>query len=139
MAHVDEDYALAIGRGIRTADRELIYVANVGSEMAKAGERLGLEVVYESYVDGVYDENGQMASRDREDALIRDPQRAAEQVLRFIDEKAIVSTSGKKIPCEIHMFCVDGDEPTAVPVMQAVRAALAAAGIAVVPLPVLLG
>ena len=48
MAHVDEGYAMAIGRGIKAADPSLIYVANVGSEMAKAGERLGLKVAGES-------------------------------------------------------------------------------------------
>ena len=139
MAHVDESYAMAIGRGIKAADPSLIYVANVGSAMARAGERLGLKVAGESYVDRVYDDDGRMASRERADAVIRDPQQAADQVLRFIEERAIVSTSGRKIPGEIHTFCVHGDEPTAVPVMQAVRAALDAAGIAVVPLPALLG
>lgn len=138
MAHVDEDYAMAVGRGIRTADRDLIYVANVGSEMAKAAQRLGLRVAHESYVDRVYDDDGQMRSRERADAVIHDPRRAAEQVLRFIEEKAIISSSGKRIPAEIHTFCVHGDEPTAVPVMQAVRSALQGAGIDVVPLPVLL-
>ncbi|WP_018262277.1 LamB/YcsF family protein [Methylobacterium sp. WSM2598] len=139
MAHVDEDYAMAIGRGIRTADRDLIYVANVGSEMAKAAERLGLRVASESYVDRVYDDDGQMRSRERPDAVIHDPRQAADQVLRFIAEKAIISQSGRKIPARIDTFCVHGDEPTAVPVMRAVRAALDAAGIAVVPLPALLG
>jgi UPF0271 protein len=138
MAHVNEDYAMAIGRGIKTADPDLIYVANVGSEMAKAGERLGLKVAYESYVDRAYDDNGQMRSREMPDAMITDPEQAASQVLRFIEEKAIVSTSGKRMPAEIHTFCVHGDEPTAVPVMKAVRSALQGAGIDVVPLPTLL-
>jgi UPF0271 protein len=79
-----------------------------------------------------------MRSRERADAVIHDPQQAAEQVLRFIEERAIISSSGKKIPTEIHTFCVHGDEPTAVPVMQAVRSALHSAGIDVVPLPALL-
>lgn len=135
MAHVDKGYAMAIGRGIKTADPDLIYVANVGSEMSKAGERLGLKVANESYVDRVYDDDGNMASRERADAVIRDPKQAADQVLRFISEEALVSTSGKRIPAKIQTFCVHGDEPTAVPIMTAVRAALHQAGIIVVRLP----
>ncbi len=138
MAHDEIDYALAIGRGIKAADRDLIFVANVGSEMTRAGEQLGLRVANESYVDRVYDDNGKMASRERADAVIKDPQRASEQVLRFIEEKALVSASGKRIPALIHTFCVHGDEPTAVPVMRAVNAALKNAGIEVVPLPALM-
>lgn len=135
MAHENEDYAMAIGRGIKAADPELIYVANVGSQMSRAGARLGLKVANESYVDRVYDDDGQMASRERADAVIHDPQQAVNQVLRVIEDGALLCSSGKRIPAEVHTFCVHGDEPTAVPVMRALRTALEAAGIEVVPLP----
>ncbi|MGR7997737.1 LamB/YcsF family protein [Xanthobacter sp. ZOL 2024] len=135
MAHASEDYAMAIGRGIKAADPELIYVANVGSQMSHAGARLGLKVANESYVDRVYDDDGQMASRERADAVIHDPQQAVNQVLRVIEDGALLCSSGKRIPAEVHTFCVHGDEPTAVPVMRALRTALEAAGIDVVPLP----
>jgi UPF0271 protein len=138
MAHDDLDYALAIGRGIKAADRELIYVANVGSQMTKAAHQLGLRVANEAYVDRVYDDNGKMASRERDDAVIHDPEQAARQVLGIIEEKALISTSGKRIPAEVHTFCIHGDEPTAVGVMRVVRERLAAAGVEIVPLPQLL-
>lgn len=138
MAHDDLDYALAIGRGIKAADRELIYVANAGSQMTKAGQQLGLRIANEAYVDRVYDDNGKMASRERDDAVIHDAEQAARQVLSIIEEKALISTSGKRIPAEVHTFCIHGDEPTAVGVMRVVRERLAGAGVAVVPLPELL-
>jgi UPF0271 protein len=139
MAHDDLDYALAVGRGIKAADRDLIYVANAGSQMTEAGRQLGLRLANEAYVDRVYDDNGKMASRERDDAVITDPEQAARQVLSIIEEKALISTSGKRIPAEIHTFCIHGDEPTAVDVMRVVRARLSEAGVEVVPLPVLLG
>jgi UPF0271 protein len=138
MAHDDLDYALAIGRGIKAADRELIYVANAGSQMTKAGQQLGLRVANEAYVDRVYDDSGKMASRERDDAVIHDPEQAARQVLGIIEEKALIATSGKRIPAEVHTFCIHGDEPTAVGVMRVLRERLAAAGVEVVPLPTLL-
>ncbi|QEL25113.1 5-oxoprolinase subunit PxpA [Bosea sp. F3-2] len=138
MAHDDLDYALAIGRGIKAANRELIYVANAGSQMTKDGQQLGLRVANEAYVDRVYDDNGKMASRERDDAVIHDPEQAARQVLSIIEEKALISTSGKRIPAEVHTFCIHGDEPTAVGVMTVLRERLAQAGVEVVPLPRLL-
>ena len=56
------------------------------------------------------------------------------QVLSFIEEQAIISKHGKKIPTRIHTFCAHGDEPTGVAVAGAVRAALEARGIQVVAL-----
>lgn len=135
MAHDLEDYAMAIGRGIKAVDRDLIYVANVGSQMSLAAERLGLRVANESYVDRRYDDNGKMLSRELDNAVITDPKEAVEHVLRILETGAIYSVSGKKIPCKVHTFCIHGDEPTAVPVAQSLRTALNQAGIQVLSLP----
>lgn len=138
MAHDMEEYAMAIGRGIKAADPELIYVANVGSQMSQAAARLGLRVANESYVDRRYDDNGKMLSRELDNSVIKDPAEAVEHVMRILNEQAIVSVSGKRIPCEVHTFCIHGDEPTAVPVAQALRQALDEARIKVVSLPELI-
>lgn len=138
MAHDDLEYALAVGRGIRAADPDLIYVANVGSQMSRAAEQLDLQVANESYVDRIYDDNGKMVSREREDAVIKDPDVAAQHVLRIIEEGALISASGKRIPAKVHTFCIHGDEPTAVVVAQRVNATLEKAGIKVVSIPEML-
>ena len=49
MAHVDPEYAKAIARGIKAVDRDIIFVANVLSEMVKAGREEGLRVALESF------------------------------------------------------------------------------------------
>jgi UPF0271 protein len=138
MAHVIEDYAMAVGRGIKAADPDLIFVANVGSEMSLAGQRLGLLVANESYIDRRYDDNGKMLSRDLENSMIKDPDEAIEQILKILEHRALFSVSGKKIPCDIDTFCIHGDEPTAVAVAKAVRLALDKAGIEIVSLPELM-
>ncbi|MGO3740925.1 LamB/YcsF family protein [Kerstersia sp.] len=138
MAHDIEDYAMAIGRGIKAADPDLIYVANTGSQMTQAAARLGLRVAHESYVDRRYDDNGKMLSRELENSVIKDPDEAVAHVMRILEERAIFSVSGKRIPCDVHTFCIHGDEPSAVPVARAVRQALDAANIRVVSLPELI-
>ena len=47
MAAEDVELALAIGRAIKTVDRDIIYVALAGSAMEKAGRELGLPVARE--------------------------------------------------------------------------------------------
>lgn len=139
MAHSQDEVATAIARGIKAADPDLIFVANANSAMTRAGEALGLKVANEAYIDRRYDDTGYMLSRERDDAVIRDPDEAAEQVVRFLEEGAVISASGKRIKADIHTFCLHGDEPTAEAVLTAVRNRLAAASIEVVTLPDLLG
>jgi UPF0271 protein len=135
MAHVDAEYAAAIARGIKSVDRDIIFVANACSEMVKAGHKEGLRVAEEAYVDRTYEDSGAMTSRKFPDAMIHDPEQAIKQVLSFVNEGAIISKNGKKIPTRIRTFCCHGDETTGVGVVSAVRQALEKNGIKIVPLP----
>jgi UPF0271 protein len=135
MAHVDADYAMAIARGIKAADPDLIFVANAMSEMVKAGEKLGLKVAHEAYADRTYEDNGLMTSRREPGSVIHDPEQALQQVISFVEEQAIITRSGKRIPTPIHTFCTHGDEGTAVGLISKVRQALEARDIEVVTLP----
>ena len=135
MAHVEPEYASAIARGIKSVDRDIIFVANALSEMVTAARKEGLRVAEEAYVDRTYDDTGAMTSRRLPDAMIHDPEQAIKQVLSFIEEGAIISKSGKKFPTRIHTFCCHGDEPTGVAAVSAVRQALEKNGIKLATLP----
>jgi UPF0271 protein len=135
MAHVDPEYASAIARGIKAVDRDIIFVANVLSEMVKAGREAGLKVALEAYVDRTYDDTGAMTSRKFPDAMIHDAEQATKQVLSFLNEGAVISKSGKKFPTKIHTFCCHGDEPTGVEVVGKVKKALEKQGVKFKTLP----
>jgi len=138
MAAVDDGYATALGRAVKAVDPEIIYVALAGSEMEKAGDRLGLRVAREGYADRQYEEDGNLAARSIPGTVYRDPAKALEQALRIIDAGEVVARSGKVIKVEVDTICVHGDEPSAVEVAKAVRAGLDNAGVRVVTLPELL-
>ena len=135
MAAEDEDYAMAIGRAIKTVDKDIVYVAPFGSEMEKAAEKLGLPLAREGFADRQYNDDGTLASRSIPGTVLKDPAAAAEQVLRMVLQGEIVSRSGKIVKADIHTICVHGDEATGVAVARGVRDALEKAGVAVVPLP----
>jgi 5-oxoprolinase (ATP-hydrolysing) subunit A len=135
MAAEDADLADAIARAIKGVDPRLIFLSTAGSEMSRAGRRLGLRVAEEVFADRTYDERGNLTSRKLPNAMIHDEREAVAHVLRMVREQAIFPTAGGRIPTEIHSVCVHGDEPSAIRVAGAVRRALEEDGIAVVPLP----
>jgi UPF0271 protein len=134
MAAEDESYAMAIGRAIKTVDRDIIYVAPFGSEMERAALALGLPLAREGFADRQYDDDGSLTSRALAGSVLKDPAAAAEHVLRLVLEGEIVSRTGKRIKADIHTICVHGDEATGVLVARGVRDALEKAGVTVVPL-----
>lgn len=135
MAHDQLEIALAIARGVKAAGPDLIFVANANSAMSETRNHLDIRIANEAYVDRRYDDNGKMLSRDRADAIIRDPEEASGQVLRILQDGELRSVNGRRIAVDVHTFCIHGDEPTAVPVAAKVREVLDRAGISVVPLP----
>lgn len=135
MAAEDAEMALAIARATKAVDPAIILVATTGSELLKAGHAVGLPTASEVFADRTYDDAGNLTSRKRADAMIRDPEQAVRHVLNMVEHGEVISTSGKAVPVKMHTICVHGDEPTGPAVARAVRDALEARGIAVVPLP----
>lgn len=135
MAAEDRELALAIGRAMKTVDPGIIYVALAGSEMAAAAEELGLPLACEAFADRLYEDDGNLTPRQVEGSVIHDPEIARARVVAMVEEQAVTSRHGKKLPCRIDSICVHGDEASAVAVARAVREGLEQAGIEVVPLP----
>ncbi|MDR6951842.1 UPF0271 protein [Ancylobacter sp. 3268] len=135
MAAIDKDYALAIGRAIKTVDPSLYYLALSNSEMEKAALALDVPLAREAFIDRLYDDEGNLFTRTDPRAVIKDPQVAAERTVRMVLDGEIISVNGKKMPTKFDSLCVHGDEPTAIAVAGAVRDALKAAGIELLTLP----
>jgi 5-oxoprolinase (ATP-hydrolysing) subunit A len=124
----------AICRATKAVDRDLIFLAQANTEQGKAAHRAGLRVAEEVFADRTYTDKGFLTPRKEPNSMIKDPAQAVAHVRRMVDEQAIYSTSGKRIPCQVDSICVHGDGPTAVMVSKAVREGLEAAGIRIVPL-----
>lgn len=135
LSAVDATLAQAIARAIKGVDPSLIFLAIAGSEMAKAGRALGLATAEEVFADRAYDDNGNLVPRGQPGAMIHDPDEAATNVLRMLEEGVIVSVTGKRIPCTVHSVCVHGDEPSAVAMAGTLRGALEAKGVRIATLP----
>jgi 5-oxoprolinase (ATP-hydrolysing) subunit A len=135
LAAEDADCATAIGRAIKTVDRDIIYVALAGSQMETQGRKLGLRVAREGFCDRQYEDDGNLTSRKLATAVHRDPAVAARQTVHMVLHGEVISRTGRAVPRRVETLCVHGDEPTGVAVAQAVRNALEAAGVKVVPLP----
>ena len=138
MAAVRADYALAIGKAIKAVDPSIVYMALSNSQMETAADKLGLPIAREAFIDRQYGDDGNLTSREIEGAIIKEPEVAAERAVRMVLDKELIAMSGKRIPTEFESLCVHGDEPTAVAVAKAARAALEEAGVELVTLPEML-
>jgi UPF0271 protein len=129
IAMEDLDVARAIARAVRAVDPQLAFLVVARSALEKAGAAEQLKIVSEIFADRAYTEQGLLAPRTQEGAVLHDAAEVAERVLAMVTEGALIATSGQRIAVPIHSICLHGDTPNAVSMAKAVRQKLEAAGI----------
>ena len=109
MACEDLGLATILAEVIYGIDKDLIYLVPTGSKMQIAAKKLNMNIACEIFADRNYEDNGNLISRSRLDALITDPNIAKEHVLSMVKNQSLNCLSGKQIPCEIDSVCIHGD------------------------------
>ena len=134
MACEDYDLAKIISESIVEANKELIFLVPAGSEMEKAGKKIGIKVAAEIFADRNYEDDGNLVSRAKKNAMIADPEVAKKHVIKMVEKQALNCYSGKLIPCEIDSVCVHGDGKSAVNTAKEIKKGLIKSGIILRPL-----
>ena len=134
MACENYDLAKIISESIIEVNKNLIFLVPAGSQMEKTGKELKMKVAVEIFADRNYEDDGNLISRSKNNAMITDPKIAKKHVLKMVRNQAINCYSGKQIPCEIDSICVHGDGKNAVHTAQEIKEELLKSQISLKPL-----
>ena len=134
MACENYDLAKTISESIIQVNKELIFLVPAGSQMEKAGKKLGMKIAAEIFADRNYEDDGNLVSRLKDNAMIIDPEIAKKHVIKMVENQAINCYSGKQIPCDIDSVCVHGDGKSAVDTAKEIKKGLIKSGVTLNPL-----
>ena len=134
MACEDYDLAKIISESIIETKKNLIFLVPTGSQMEKAGKKLGMKIAAEIFADRNYEDDGNLVSRSKKNAMIIDPEVAKKHVIKMVENQALNCYSGKQISCEIDSVCVHGDGKTAVNTAKQIKDGLLKSGVTLNPL-----
>ena len=134
MACEDYDLAKVISESIIKANKDLIFLVPTGSQMEKAGKKLGMKIAAEIFADRNYEDDGNLVSRSKKNAMITDPEMAKKHVIKMVESQALNCYSGKQIPCEIDSICVHGDGKSSVDTAKKIKEGLIKSGMTLNPL-----
>ena len=109
MACEDIELATILAKTIKSIDKDLIYLVPTGSKMQEAAKKLDIKIACEIFADRNYEDDGNLVSRKKQQALITDPEIAKKHVLKMVKTQSLNCHSGKQIPCEIDSVCIHGD------------------------------
>ena len=134
MACENFELANIIAKSIIEANKDLIFLVPTGSEMEKAGKKLNMKIAAEIFSDRNYEDDGNLVSRSKPNALITDPEIAKKHVIKMVKSQSLNCFSGKQIPCEIDSICVHGDGKSAVDTANTIKSGLIESGVTLRPL-----
>ncbi|RHW37986.1 LamB/YcsF family protein [Neobacillus notoginsengisoli] len=131
MAAKNAGLAEAIAEAVYKVDPELVFFGLAGSELVKAGHRLGLRTASEVFSDRTYQEDGSLTSRREPDALIKEHETAVGQVIRMVKEGTVTSQQGTDISIKADTVCIHGDGESALDFARYITSALKENGITI--------
>ncbi|WP_329524393.1 LamB/YcsF family protein [Streptomyces jietaisiensis] len=127
----DGEQAAAVVEGVLLADAALPVLGLPGSRFLAAAAKAGLPTVTEAFGDRAYTEEGTLAPRGHEGAVLTEPDTVVERSLGLAREGEVTTLSGRRIPVRARSLCLHGDTPGAVELARRVRARLEEAGVRV--------
>jgi UPF0271 protein len=77
--------------------------------MEIAAKKLNMKIACEIFADRNYEDDGNLVSRSKPNALITDPEVAKKHVFTMVKNQSLNCLSGKQISCEIDSVCIHGD------------------------------
>ena len=139
MAVNDESLAQAICESILKIDPDMILVALAGSRWLDIAEDMGLKVAREIFADRALNADGTLVSRSQPGSVIHDTAEVVERSLRMVTEGKATAIAGEQIDVQADSLCLHGDTPGAVEMAAALKRALEAADVEILPLARILG
>ena len=131
MACVDHAMARACYEAALEVDPEIIIMVLAATAMEEVVRELGCNWCGEIFADRAYNDDGTLVDRSLPGAVIHDAKLAGPRILQMVQEGAIITESGKRIPTAIDTICLHGDTAEAVELAKSVRGSLEGGGVQV--------
>lgn len=109
QAAKDKSLAEAIAKAVKSLDKNLILYGLSQGFLISEAEKIDLKTASEVFADRTYQTDGSLTPRSESNALIKDSERAAAQVLQMISEQTVTATSGEQVSIKADTICIHGD------------------------------
>lgn len=125
----NKEVAAIVIQAIKSIDSQLRIMGLAGSHVKQVCDGEHMHFIAEAFADRQYEANGQLRPRALEGAVLHDSDKAAEQVLSITENKRTFSLSGEEVKIEAQSFCIHGDNPAAISILEKITEQLELKGI----------
>lgn len=117
----DMRLALIVARAIAEFDKWLVLIGPAGPTLLSAGERAGIRVAGEAWIDRGYDANGHLLPHTHSRAQLKNPQEILRQATSLIRHGTVTALDGTTVPLDFQTVHVHAKMPQAKLVCEQLR------------------
>ena len=129
LAAKDEKTARVIIEVIKSIALPLKLYAPYKSVIAQLALSENIDIKFEGFADRNYNDDLTLVSRQKENAVLHDASEVFEHVFRMISQGNVKTVTGKEVRIEAHTFCIHGDNPKAIGLVNRLKNNLESKGI----------
>lgn len=134
QAAEDLELARVLVEAVRGFSPDLAISVSTGTRIEQAANALGVPVFTSFLADRAYEDDGSLVSRAKPGAVVHDIDAVLARVDMLLNEGAIDSINGRKLPMRVNSILLHGDSPGALSMAKALRQHLLASKVEIVPL-----
>lgn len=131
MAAKNAALSEAIAEAVYKLNPELILFGLSGSELIKAGNKIGLRTANEVFSDRTYQLDGTLTPRTEPNALITETETALQQVIRMVKENKVQALQNQDVSIKAETICIHGDGANALDFASTLASSLREKGISI--------
>lgn len=120
-ASIDRPTARAIVKAVKALSSDLVLYAPFQSILNEEAQNVNLKVSFEAFIDRHYNNDLSLVSRSIDGSVIVDPVIAKNHVLRMHKEGNVQTLDGDKVSIQADTFCIHGDNPSAIDILQYIK------------------
>jgi 5-oxoprolinase (ATP-hydrolysing) subunit A len=118
LACINKNFSTAIIRAVAKTGLNVYLYAPYKSVLAQQAVAQNLAVITEAFIDRRYQKDGTLVSREQQNAVILEADDVFEQFYSMVVRQELYCVTGEKISIKAKTFCIHGDNPKAVSVLE---------------------
>ncbi len=131
MAMTDSKIATVIIEVMKAMHLPVHLYVPYNSVIAEIAIKNRIPIVYEAFADRNYNNDLTLVPRQEKNAVLYDENEVFDHVFRMISNGEVKTVSGKHIKIKAQTFCVHGDNPKAIGLVNRLKSALQFKGISI--------
>lgn len=117
----DVRVATVVARAIAEFDRWLVLIGAVGTALFAAGDKAGIRVAGEAWLDRTYDHHGNLLPHSHSRAVLRFEDEILNQAASLINRGEVVAADGSRVKLDFQTLHVHAGMPNAKNLVESVR------------------